>query len=141
MVKLKENHNGNFSLSGWYLPPILPGKTIWKKQRKNEVVQVKQETNTIALEIDSCAIAFTRKSVDCLVPVTVGHVPLEVSRVIFFFMERGGILEGKVYDTKCQVSPIPKGGLEIVRSLRFLKKLLPLTISMKFIKKKQTRTS
>ena len=36
---------------GWHVY----GKTIWKKQRKNEVVQVKQETNTIALEIDSCA--------------------------------------------------------------------------------------
>ena len=85
-----------------------------KKPRKNEVVQVKKEINLIALEIDPCAIAFTRKSVDCLVPVTVGHIPLDVSRLIFFFMERGGILEGKVYDTKCQVSPIPKGGLEIV---------------------------
>ena len=88
-----------------------------KRHGKNEVVQVKKETNPIALEIDPCAIAFTRKSVGCLVPVTVGHVPLEVSRLIFCFMECGGILEGKVYDTKCQVSPIPKGGLEIVLDL------------------------
>ena len=61
---------------GWHVY----GKPTWK----NEVVQVKKEINPIALEIDPCAIAFTRKSVDCLVPVTVGHVPLEVSRVIFF---------------------------------------------------------
>ena len=34
-------------------------------------------------------------------------------------MERGGILEGKVYDTKCQVSPIPKDGLEIELEVTF----------------------
>ena len=82
-------------------------------------MQVKKETNPIALEIDPCAIAFTRKSVDCLVLVTVGHVLLEVSRVIFVFMERGGILEGKVYGTKRQVSPILKNGLEIVLEVTF----------------------
>ena len=82
-------------------------------------MQVKEETNPIALEIDPFAIAFTRKSVDCLVAVTVGDVPLEVSGVKFYFMERGGILEGKVYDTKCQVSPILKGGLEIILEVTF----------------------
>ena len=34
-------------------------------------------------------------------------------------MERGGILEGKVYGTKRQVSAIPKGGLEIVLEVTF----------------------
>ena len=37
-------------------------------------------------------------------PLTVGHVPLDVSRVSHIcIMEPSGILEGKVYDTKCQV--------------------------------------
>ena len=34
-------------------------------------------------------------------------------------MERGGILEGKVYGTKRQVSPILKDGLEIVLEVTF----------------------
>ena len=36
-----------------------------------------------------------------------------------FFRERGGILEGKVYGMKRQVSAIPKGGLEIVLEVTF----------------------
>ena len=43
----------------------------------------------------------------------------KLSRVIFFFMERGSILEGKVYDTKRQVPPISKVGLEIVLEVTF----------------------
>ena len=47
-----------------------------------------------------------------------GHVPLEVSRVIFFH-GTWWYFGRKVYDTKCKVSPIPKGGLEIVLEVTF----------------------
>ena len=46
--------------------------------------------------------------------LTVGHIPLGISRFVYFFLERGGKIEAKAYRTKCEESPIPKGGLEIV---------------------------
>ena len=36
-----------------------------------------------------------------------------------FFLDRGGLVEGKVYDEKYRPSPIPKGGLEIVLEVTF----------------------
>ena len=54
-----------------------------------------------------------------MTPLTVGHIPLEISRFVYFFLERGGKKEAKVYRTKCEESPIPKGGLEIVAQKAF----------------------
>ena len=51
--------------------------------------------------------------------VTVGHVPLEVSKLCYFFMQHGGRITGKVFDTKRRLSPIPSGGLEIKLQLTF----------------------
>ena len=44
---------------------------------------------------------------------------MEISRFVYFFLERGGKKEAKVYRTKCEESPIPKGGLEIVTQVTF----------------------
>ena len=45
---------------------------------------------------------------------TVGHVPREISRHIFFFLkEENAKVEYFVYSTQYEPSPIPAGGLEI----------------------------
>ena len=51
---------------------------------------------------------------------TVGHVPREISMHIFFFLkEENRKVDGFIYSTKCQPSPIPAGGLEIPLKLTF----------------------
>ena len=44
-------------------------------------------------------------------PVTVGHIPRELSRFIYFFLHEGGSVNGTVADTHARVSPRPEGGL------------------------------
>ena len=86
---------------------------------KDESLSFKKEIDLAALRFDPFSIAFKRKSIEYLTPLTVGHIPLEISRFVYFFLERGGKKEAKVYRTKCEESPIPKGGLEIVTQVTF----------------------
>ena len=55
-----------------------------------------------------------------------------------FFLEKGGIMVGKVYEERCRPSPIPKGGLELVikvsinikhEKIRYLKRLKKIITS------------
>ena len=55
------------------------------------------------------------KRADRLVAVTVGHVPREISRAVWFFLEREGSLTGKVAEEKYRPTPIAKG-IEIILS-------------------------
>ena len=73
----------------------------------------------MALRFDPFSIAFARKSVEYLTPLAVGHIPLEISRFVYFFLERTGKMEAKVQRTKCEESSIPKGSLEIVTQVTF----------------------
>ena len=43
----------------------------------------------------------------------VGHIPREISRFCYYFLNYGGSLHARVRDTQHRRSPIPKGGLEI----------------------------
>ena len=65
------------------------------------------------------SIALTRSSIECLTPLTVWHLPLEISRFAYSFSEKSGKMEAKVYRAKCEESPSPKGGLEIVTQVTF----------------------
>ena len=65
------------------------------------------------------SIAFTRKTRVRLVPDIVGHFPLEISRYVWFFMNRGGRVTGIVHDPRYRPSPIPNGGLEIILKVTF----------------------
>ena len=60
--------------------------------------KARKESSEIALLIDPHAIAWTRKSKARLVTDVVDHVPLELSRFIHFFLDRGGKLTAKVFD-------------------------------------------
>ena len=51
---------------------------------------------------------------------TVGHVPRKISRDIFYFLkEKNGKVDGFVYSTQSQSSPVPAGGLEIPLKVTF----------------------
>ena len=50
-----------------------------------------------------------------LVTYIVGHIPKELSRADWYFLERSGRRNGKVFEEKWP-SPIPKYGLEIMLS-------------------------
>ena len=52
--------------------------------------------------------------------VTVGHIPREISRHVYFFLkEESGNLEGFIFSGKCRPSPILVGELEITLMLSF----------------------
>ena len=51
-----------------------------------------------------CAIMVTR--IDKIGPVTVGHVPREISRFVYFFLHEQGAISGTVVDTEPRISPI-----------------------------------
>ena len=79
-----------------------------------EKVTAYKETDQKALLIDPYAIEWKLKKINKVVPAVVGHIPREISRAIWFFIEKGGSLTGKVFEERCRPSPIPKGGLEII---------------------------
>lgn len=61
-------------------------KSAWKKPRKDELLSFKKEIDPVALRFDPHSITFTRKSIEYLVPVTVGHISLEISRHVYYFL-------------------------------------------------------
>ena len=48
-----------------------------------------------------------------LCPSTVGHIPLELSRYIWYALERGASVNAEVKSVKYKPSPLVQGGLEI----------------------------
>ena len=94
---------------GWYVYQ----KPTWKNPKKDEALSFKKETGLVGLRFDAFSIAFTRTSIEYLTPLTVGHIPSEISKFAYFFLEDSGKMEAKEYQTKCKKSPIPKEVLEI----------------------------
>ena len=45
---------------------------------------------------------------------TVGHLPMEISQSIKYFLQRGAIVEAKLSSTDYRQSPLVQGGLEIL---------------------------
>ena len=81
-------------------------------------VVVLKEVNNISIDIDPyCRI--TIKRADRIGSVTVGHVPRELSRFIFYFIQEGGSVTGTVASTTPRISPIPEGGLEVPILMHF----------------------
>ena len=92
---------------------------MWQNPKRNEVLRVRKEDDQVALLIDPHSVAFTRKSIVRVVPDIVGHIPLEISRYVWFFMDRGGRVSGRVDSPRYRPSPTPKGGLEIILIVTF----------------------
>ena len=49
-----------------------------------------------------------------LTPIIVGHVPLELSRIVFYAIQHGCVISEKVQKERPVRSPLTQGGLEIV---------------------------
>lgn len=92
--------------------------TTWVEAKVGDKVRVEIETDEESKKIDPycCAI---KASVDQQVK-TVGHIPREISRHVYFFLkEENGSIDGSVKSIQYKPSPIPAGGLEIPLTLTF----------------------
>ena len=92
----------------------------WSSAKLEDFVTVEIETDKESKKIDPycCAI----KAMVDIPPrlKTVGHAPREISRHMFFFLkEENGKVNGFVYSSQYQPSPVPAGGLEIPLTLTF----------------------
>ena len=86
---------------------------VWSKAKQGDFVTVETETDKESRQIDPCCAIKTMVDIPSRLK-TVGHVPRGFSRHIFFFLkEKNGKIDGIVYSTQCQPSPIPAGGLDI----------------------------
>ena len=66
------------------------------------------------------------------VQVTIGHIPLEVSKLCHYFIVHGGVISEIVDGAKPRRSPIPSGGQGIKLRLTF-KAVAPLADKMKVL--------
>ena len=94
--------------------------TTWSTAEVGEQVKVELETNPKSIAVDPYSCAITAKHSYFIGWKTVGHIPREISRYVYFFIKKE---EGKVYGTlkslKYKASPIPSGGLEVPLMLTF----------------------
>ena len=110
-------------------------ETSWRNIHLHQHVVVLKEVNNISIDIDPYCCRITIKRVDRIGPVTVGHVPREFSRFIFYFIEEGGSVIGKVANTTPRNSPIPKGGLEVPILMHFTHENKAISSKMEIIVK------
>ena len=101
---------------GWHVY----GKSTWKTPKIGQILYAAKESGQIALTIDRYSVAWMMKNRSKLTADVVGHIPKEISRAVWFFLEKGGKVQGKVHEERYRPSPIPKGGLEIILSASFI---------------------
>ena len=92
--------------------------STWQNRKYGDKVKVEIETNKSSKSIDpyACTIKIKHKFLDTW--LTVGHIPREILRHCYFFLE-GGNITGYLICTNYKVSPIPAGGLEVLLLLTF----------------------
>ena len=97
--------------------------TTWPDVYDGEMVSVVRETDPNSLQHDryACSVKRIKEGRGVLMArlVTVGHVPLEISKICHYFIIHGGEISGTAEDSKPRRSPIPSGGLEIKLNLTF----------------------
>ena len=85
------NENGVIFYQTYWFPWLAClSKVDMEKSKGDEALSLKKETDPTALRFDPFSIAFTRKSIKYLTPLTGGDIPLEISRFVYFFLQRGG---------------------------------------------------
>jgi len=107
----------------------------WNDIQLGDHVMIQRETSVDSPKIDRFSCAVRRLKTRGLVAptlVTVGHVPLEISKLCHFFLIHGGEISGVVEDIVPRRSPIPSGGLEIKLKATF-KAVAPLADKMKVL--------
>ena len=84
-------------------------RDIWKP-KLSQLLEVFHEQENVH---DPFAMAVKVKSAAMLTKAVLDHIPREISRFCHCFMDYGGLLEARVRDTVCRISPIRNKGLEI----------------------------
>ena len=98
-------------------------ETSWSNAKTNEEVKVELETNTTSFSADPYACAIKTKNPYFSDWKTVGHIPREISRYVYFFIEEeNGNVSGTIKSLKCKSFPIPSGGLKVPLLLKFFAK-------------------
>ena len=96
-------------------------ETSWSDATIGEDVKVELETNKRSIETDPYSCAIKAKHKYFIGWKTVGHIPREISRYVYFFIkEEGGKVIGTLKSLAYKPSPIPSGGLEVPLTLTFL---------------------
>ena len=90
-------------------------KTTWLKPEKSDELKLQIEDNNT---FDNWAVGVLRLDGD--VWATVGHIPIEISRHVYYFLKSGGKTSVKVHDTKLHRSPVALKGLEIFIEITFI---------------------
>ena len=82
-MKMESSFTTLIGSRGWHVYQ----KSTWKNPKKDEALSFKKETDPVALALsfDPFSITFTRKSIKYLTPLMVEHIPLEISRFVYFF--------------------------------------------------------
>ena len=81
------------------------------------------ETNTTSLSADPYACAIKTKNSYFSDWKTVGDIPREISRYVYFFIkEENGNVSGTTKSLKYKSFPIPSGGLKVPLLLKFSSK-------------------
>ena len=99
-------------------------------------VVVLKEVNNGSVDIDPYCCRITIKRVDRIGPVTVDHVPRELSRFNYFIQE-GGSVAGTVASNTPRISPIPEVGLEVPILMHFAHENKAISSKMEILVKKQ----
>ena len=82
-------------------------RDIWKP-KLSQLLEVFHEKGNV-----HDPFAFKVKCAAMLTKAVIAHITGEIYRFCRYFMDYGGLLETRVRDTLCRISPIPNKGLEI----------------------------
>ena len=83
----------------------------WTDVKHGDSVSVEIETNEESKKVDPYSYAIKGLVGQPPQLKTVGLIPREISRHVFFFLkDENGRIEGTVHSTKYRPSPIPAGG-------------------------------
>ena len=103
----------------------------WTDVRLHQAITVEVETNATSRAYDPYCCKISIRKPDRIGPVTVGHIPRELSRYVFYFLHEGGLVTGTVSSVHYRQSPIPEGGLEIPIQMTFSHSSKPIVEKMK----------
>ena len=112
-------------------------ETIWRDIHLHQHVVVLKEVNNISIDIDPYCCRIAIKRVDRIGSVAVAHVPRELCRSIFYFIQEGGSVTGTVASTTPRISPIPEGGLGVLILMHFTHENKAISSKMETLVRKQ----
>ena len=112
-------------------------ETSLRNLHLHQHVVVLKEVNNISIDIDPYCCRIAIKRVDRIGSVAVAHVPRELCRSIFYFIQEGGSVTGTVASTTPRISPIPEGGLGVPILMHFTHENKAISSKMEILVRKQ----